>query len=276
MRRRDRWRRRLALVLGGLSLPAGAGCASQPSAPTTIVSLSFDDGQSSQYTALSLLRARGMAGTFYVNSAMVGSSGYYMTWDQLKELAAAGNEIGGHTLHHVNVGTLDQGQLETEICQDREDLLAQGFSPVATFAYPEAFVTAAAKLVVRSCGYTSARGAGGLYDPRECPSCTRGETLPPADRYQLRTTSGYTAGVSVADVQARIADAESSGGGWVTLVFHGICDDRCTRDNSMTVANFTALLDWLAARKDRGTVVRTVGEALGGGAMPEAAAAGSR
>ncbi len=65
-----------------------------------------------------------------------------------------------------------------------------------------------------------------------------------------------------------MTSAETHGGGWVPLVFHGICDDSCTGANSVRVATFTAFLDWLQQRSGAGTTVRTVGEVMGGGAPP--------
>jgi len=49
----------------------------------------------------------------------------------------------------------------------------------------------------------------------------------------------------------------------VILTFHGICDNRCTNVNSMSTSIFTAFLDWLGPRAASGTVVRTVGQAMG-------------
>jgi hypothetical protein len=60
--------------------------------------------------------------------------------------------------------------------------------------------------------------------------------------------------------------AENHGGGWVTLVFHQIGEPGSvysTRD-----ADMTALLDWLQARAERGTVVKTVREVIGGSVQP--------
>jgi len=103
-----------------------------------------------------------MVGTYYINSAMVGSSSYYMPWSQIHELANAGNEIGGHTLHHTNLTTVSASTATTEVCQDRTNLRNQGFSPVASFAYPEAEANATAEQVVQSCGYSSARVVGDI------------------------------------------------------------------------------------------------------------------
>ena len=208
-----------------------------------------------------MLSARAMAGTFYINSAMVGSSGYYMTWAQLRDLHAAGNEIGGHTLGHTNLTTVSTTTARTEICSDRTNLINQGF-PVTSFAYPEAAVNPTVEQIVRDCGYRSARGVGDLFGPW-CP-CPHAETVPPRNAYNLRTIDGLTTTTTLADLQNSVVNAENSGGGWVPLVFHGICDNACTGENSMTTATFTAFLDWLKPRTANGTAVRTVAQVMTG------------
>ena len=75
-------------------------------ATNTTVVLTFDDDRSDQLTANSLMDARGMVGTFYVNSNTVGDSGH-MTWTQLQNLQASGDEIGGHTLDFPHVRSHD-------------------------------------------------------------------------------------------------------------------------------------------------------------------------
>jgi hypothetical protein len=196
---------------------------------------------------------------------MVGSSSYYMPWSQIHELANAGNEIGGHTLHHTNLTTVSTTQATTEVCNDRTNLLNNGFSPVASFAYPEAAYSASAAQVVQSCGYSSARMVGDISCGGGCPYA---ETIPPPDPYYLRTPDGITTSTTLANLQSYVTNAETHGGGWVILTFHGICDNRCTDVNSMTPSIFTAFLDWLAPRSANGTVVRTVGQVMGGGTQP--------
>ena len=253
-------------LLGACNAAPSTRTGPSPStaAGTTVVSLTFDDGQATQYATLAMLSSRRMVGTYYINSAMVDSSNYYMSWSQISELAAAGNEIGGHTLHHANLSTVDATRAKSEICDDRTNLLNRGFRPVTSFAYPEAASTPAVEQIVRDCGYTNARAAGDVA----CGGCPYAETVPPPDRYYLRTPPGITTSTTVADLKGYVTNAETHGGGWVILAFHGICDNRCTEDNSISPEIFTPFLDWLADRVAHGVVVRTVGEEMkvaGGG-----------
>jgi len=245
------------VVIGSTgSIPSPAHAATTPA----VVSLTFDDGQASQAATSTMLQSRGMAGTYYINSAMVGSSSYYMTWTQIHGLASAGHEIGGHTLHHTNLTTVSASTATTEICDDRKNLLAQGFSPVASFAYPEAAVNSTAETIVKNCGYTNGRGVGGAA----CGGCGYAETMPPVDPYRLRTPEGITTSTTLANMQSWVVNAENNGGGWVILTFHAVCDNNCTTTNSKTVSTFTAFLEWLQQHNSAtGTVVRTAGEVMG-------------
>jgi peptidoglycan/xylan/chitin deacetylase (PgdA/CDA1 family) len=227
----------------------------------TVVSLTFDDGSASEYSTLTVLRALDMRGTFYINTAMVNSSAYYMTWPQIADLAAAGNEIAGHTMHHVNLTGVGPVKERSEVCDDRSVLVASGLD-AASFAYPEGARNASAEKVARSCGYLNARITGGLWYPGCGAGCPAAESIPPANRYAIRTAPPATTTTTLADLQASVTTAEAHGGGWVPMVFHGICDDRCTADNSLSPGVFAAFLDWLAPRRERGTVVRTVAEVL--------------
>jgi peptidoglycan/xylan/chitin deacetylase (PgdA/CDA1 family) len=255
------------IALTGVAFVVATGLAVSPAkaATNTVVSLTFDDGHASQYSTLSMLSSRGMVGTYYINSAMVGSSSYYMPWSQIHDLANAGNEITGHTLHHTNLTTVSATTARTEVCQDRTNLLNQGFSPVASFAYPEAESNATAEQIVQDCGYSSGRGVGDISCGGGCPYA---ETIPPPNPYRLRTPDGVTTGTTLANLQSYVTDAETHGGGWVILTFHGICDNQCTNVNSMSPSIFTAFLDWLGPRAANGTVVRTVGQVMGGGSQP--------
>jgi peptidoglycan/xylan/chitin deacetylase (PgdA/CDA1 family) len=229
----------------------------------TVVSLTFDDGLASHAATGPLLASRGMVGTYYINSAQVGTSGYYMTWQQIHALADAGHEIGGHTLHHVNLANVDGATAETEVCQDRQNLLDQGFSPVNSFAYPEAAVDATAKQVVRQCGYVSGRSVGKTYSAGACDSCPYAETIPPADPYELKTPKDADSHTTLSQLQSYVTDAEANGGGWIILSFHGVCSDKCTGESSYSPATFTAFLDWLQPRTANGTIVQTVGQVIG-------------
>jgi endoglucanase len=224
-----------------------------PPGPQTVVSIQFDDGVADQIDTLPILNAHGMHATYFVNTGVVGDAGH-MTWDQLHQLATAGNEIAGHTLTHVNLKPLKTAEARLEVCQDRNNLIGQGFQPTS-FAYPFGTFDAGTKQVVKDCGYNSGRGvAGGT------------ETIPPLDAYATRTPPNPKQGTTVETIESYVTAAEQSGGGWVQLVFHHLCN-QCDA-YSITPADFTALLDWLQPRAVNGTVVQTTAEVIGGPVQP--------
>ena len=95
---------------------------------------------------------------------------------------------------------------------------------------------------------------------------TFAETVPPRDSYATRTPPNVKSGTTLATVQSYVTAAEQHGGGWIQIVIHHVCD-RCDA-YSITLADFTALVDWLAARAASGTVVRTTAEVIGGPVQP--------
>ena len=260
----------LVLAVSALGSAAAAGMASrstQPRSPAkTVVSITFDDGQATQFSVFPLLRSHAMAATFYVNSGMVGSSGFYMRWQQLYQLANAGNEIGGHTSHHAVLDQVSEQTAIKEICEDRQHLIQEGFAPVTSFAYPTAAVRQSHSAVT-SCGYRSARGVGqaaGQY----------WENVPPADPFKLRTPQEARIGTTVQDLERTVTNAEQQNGTrWVILVFHAICDTSCTSQESTTSSRFEQLVAWLDAQRAAGKVtVRTVGDVIANGLQASTAA----
>jgi hypothetical protein len=254
-RRRRRLARTAALgalcVLGALPAKALAG--------PTVVSLTFDDGRATAYAARSILSAHAMHGTFYINSGPVGTDSYYMTWQQIGDIAADGNEIAGHTLDHTVLTQVSTAEATRQVCDDRANLIAHGFNPVS-FAYPEIAYNATVQQIVRDCGYASGRAGDASYPPAE--------SLPPADPYAIRTVPAIETKTTLSQMQGFVTSVENAGGGWVVFMFHSVCSS-CGTTLAITPANLTALLDWLAPRAANGTVVQTVGEVMGAGSGPD-------
>jgi peptidoglycan/xylan/chitin deacetylase (PgdA/CDA1 family) len=248
---------------GGASSPKGGGASSSTGdarRPKTVVSLTFDDGRQTQYAAREPLRAHGMHGTFYVNSGLMGSTtgDWHMTWDQLRGMAEDGNEIGGHSLSHAHLKQLHGAELRREICQDRMNLRARGFAPVASFAYPFTEHNRTVASMARRCGYSSARWGGGIRSP-DCGYCPLAETIPPKNPWVIRTPTDVGTDTTLAMMKRDVTQAEAHGG-WAVLVFHSVCN-ACD-SLSIRPDQLTAFLDWLQPRSSIGTVVKTHGEVI--------------
>lgn len=223
------------------------------SSPPRIVSLSFDDGRVSQGVVEDLLASRHLHGTFYIISRAVntGDDSESLTWAQIRSLARKGNEIGGHTRTHPHLPTLSRAAQVDEICGGRRDLQAQGFDPVS-FAYPYGEYDATSEEVVRHCGYTNGRAATGGV-----------ETVPPADRYAIRTLENVTTSDTPAGLEAQTWAAPP--GHWVNYVFHDIGGPTEFADEyRITMKDFTTFLDWVRRQRDAGhIVVPTIGHVAG-------------
>jgi peptidoglycan/xylan/chitin deacetylase (PgdA/CDA1 family) len=246
-----------AVLLAAAALPGTAAAATSP----TVVSLTFDDGSATQYTARSLLSSHAMHGTFYINSSRLGTDSYYMTWNQVDDLAADGNEIGGHTGFHPDLTLIDATEAKRQICDDRVNLLNRGYQ-VRSFAYPFGSYNSAVQSMVRACGYNSARSTNQFVPP---PS----ETMPPQDPFAIRVAGSAGSGVSLATLEGYITKVEQNGGGWAPIVIHRICNACDT--NSISQADLKSFLDWLQPRAATGTVVKTVGDVIGGATQPAVA-----
>jgi peptidoglycan/xylan/chitin deacetylase (PgdA/CDA1 family) len=251
----------VALIAGSVLLFVGRPLRASASV-TTVVTIQFDDGNADAYLALAMLNAHSMHATFYINTGFTGDS-THMSWTQLQNLFAAGNDIGGHTLTHQDIKKLKTAAARYQVCQDRDNLLAHSLQPTA-FAYPFGSFDAGSELIVKACGYNSGRGVSGVNDTR-----VFAETIPPADPYATRTPPNPKQGTTLATIEGYVTAAEQNGGGWVQLVFHHICDS-CDA-YSITAANFNALLDWLQPRSASGTVVETTNQVIGGPVNPPVA-----
>ncbi|MDQ1170323.1 hypothetical protein QE392_002127 [Microbacterium proteolyticum] len=59
----------------------------------------------------------------------------------------------------------------------------------------------------------------------------------------------------------------ATAGGWVQFTFHDVCADACS-DLAVTPRVFSQFLAWLRPRQASGTIVRTIGDVIGGTARP--------
>lgn len=236
----------------------------------TVVSLLFDDGAADQLAAANILRAHGVIGTFYIVSGAVGTPGF-LTLDQLHRLAAAGDEIGAHSVSNLDLTRVPADEARRQACLSRTTLLDWGFR-VSSFAYPGGAHNAGIESIVRDCGYASGRLASGIRSPVDCGDCANAEGMPPADAYAVRTPGQVTNAWTLADLQGVVTNAEDSGGGWVPLLFHHVCDLGCA-DDAVRPALLDQFAAWLAPRAATGTVVETVDAVAGGSTRPAVTAA---
>lgn len=145
------------------------------------VSITFDDGYAVNCDeALPLLIARGIPCTYFVSSGPVlehkgfehdlamGNRFAANTVAQLRQLAAAGIEIGAHTRTHADLGRIDDAErLFDELVASRNDLEDALGQPLRYFAFPfgmHANLSGAAFRLAREAGYAGVCSAYGGYN----------------------------------------------------------------------------------------------------------------
>ncbi len=147
------------VTIGALvdALEAGA-----PVAPGT-VALTFDDGFADFASgALPALAERGWAATLYVTTGAIGATTTWLperrpmlSWSALRDVAAAGIEIGAHTVHHPQLDVLPLDRARREIVESRATLEDGLGAPVETFAYPHGYHDQRVRSLVVDAGFRS-------------------------------------------------------------------------------------------------------------------------
>jgi len=132
--------------------------------------LSFDDGYEDFYTtAFPALQKRGMtAVSFVIGGFLDDKDKRYMTSDQIREIAAAGVEIGAHTMTHPNLTELEPATMQEELLQSRFTLEKLINDRITAMAYPSGEynddVVSMATFVGYRFGVTTHNGTAHLAD----------------------------------------------------------------------------------------------------------------
>jgi peptidoglycan/xylan/chitin deacetylase (PgdA/CDA1 family) len=120
--------------------------------PPKPVVLSFDDGYRPDFTyALPELRRHGWAGV--LNLKAEGSDLYQ---SNVRAMIAAGWEVAAHTIHHLDLTTLDAARLREEVAGSRRLLRRAYGVPVRNFCYPSGRFDETVIAAVRAAGYVGA------------------------------------------------------------------------------------------------------------------------
>jgi peptidoglycan/xylan/chitin deacetylase (PgdA/CDA1 family) len=166
------------------------------------------------------------------------SADTYMTTAQVRQMQAAGEEIGAHTLDHCDLVMLQNNSSSAatggasgppagacasqlagpttaaqEIDGSRAALLANGISPADTFAYPYGDYNAAVEGLVKNDGFIGARTVAAGYNTRT--------TDPYALQTQIIDESTTFAPNALARVEGWINTAVATKS-WLVLLFHNV------------------------------------------------------
>jgi peptidoglycan/xylan/chitin deacetylase (PgdA/CDA1 family) len=146
--------------------------------PAGLASVTFDDGMRNNCeVALPILAEYSIPATVYVTIGFIdgtspwiapGGDGAMMSEAQLRELVAAGWELGAHTMTHPDLSTMDYDACLQEIRESRIRLEEIADTPVETFAYPFGRYGPAAIAATRDAGLKAAVTTGsGTWAPYE-------------------------------------------------------------------------------------------------------------
>jgi peptidoglycan/xylan/chitin deacetylase (PgdA/CDA1 family) len=148
--------------------------------PAKPVVISFDDGYRPQYTyALPELRKHGWPGL--LNLKAEGSELYS---GNVEAMIDAGWEVAAHTIHHLDLTTLDPEQLTEEVAGSRRMLQREYGVPVKNFCYPAGRFDSTVIAAVEAAGYTGATTEIPGYASRDKPY--------ELDRYEILGSAGVS------------------------------------------------------------------------------------
>ncbi|MDI6740211.1 MAG: polysaccharide deacetylase family protein [Candidatus Edwardsbacteria bacterium] len=132
------------------------------------VCLTFDDAYESLYFhAWPVLKQHGFTATIFAVADFVGAENTWdinwlglrfrhMSWEQMREMRAAGIEFGSHGASHWDLRYLSDAELDREV-RGSKQILEQGLgAPVTTFSYPFGRDDDRVKRAVEQAGYAAA------------------------------------------------------------------------------------------------------------------------
>ena len=138
--------------------------------PLRTVVITFDDGYANNFeNGFELLLEQGMCATWFIVTRDIGKRSRWtgpklpdrtiLSRNQLRQMAAAGMEIGAHTRTHSHLPELDQPTIWDEVSGSRKDLEDILRRPVTSFAYPYGHYNQDCIAAVRKAGYRVACSA---------------------------------------------------------------------------------------------------------------------
>jgi peptidoglycan/xylan/chitin deacetylase (PgdA/CDA1 family) len=139
------------------------------------VAITFDDGYESIYeNAFPLLQAYDYPFTLFVSTGPIdrGQAGY-LTWDEIREMVAAGVSVGNHGTEHASLIDLDSAAMREDIEAAQQRIDAELGTQPKLFAYPYGEYNPEAKALLAELGYRGlAQNSGAIgrhSDPQALP-----------------------------------------------------------------------------------------------------------
>ena len=209
--------------------------------PHGVISITFDDAKQNQYQfAYPLLNEYGMVATYYAISDNVGVNPQdtidgYMTYAQLQELQASGNEIGSHSKTHSHLTSgLDNATLTSEVSGSKAALQSHGLN-VYNFAFPFGETNATVDQFVQM-NYTSGRSYVQSVNPMSYP-------------WTYYDLAGYAAetgnDATVLDHIKLAIDYAYNNNKYAVLVFHNVYPGASNTEYAISTTLFESVLQYI-------------------------------
>jgi len=139
--------------------------------PPRPILITFDDGNLNNYTtAFPIMQKYGFSGVLYIVGNRIGAE-EYLDVNQIMEMAAAGWEVGSHSISHADLTLLEPEDQRYEVVESKELLERKIGVPIRTIAYPFGksnssvidYAHFAGYIAGMSLGFTADQGIGNLY-----------------------------------------------------------------------------------------------------------------
>ena len=217
-------------VLPENSPSVGHGITPWPENKSGAVSLTFDDGETSQYTlGVPALNARGLKGSFYIITEYAGVPLDAAAWNSWRNAAVVGHEIGSHSKTHTDLTQLSPAQLQDEVVGSKVTIDAQiTTQKTRSFVYPFGYFNSSVMSIVQD-NYIAARGV----------NCTLND-----EPFEFYNVSGCTPDDLTLDIYA-LTDAAEQQRKWLVLYFHSLLGAIENGWGSYEIGMFTTYLDYL-------------------------------
>ena len=111
------------------------------------VAITFDDCYRDNLFAARTLAAFRLPACFFIPTSFVGTDTVFpwdeglkrmenLSWDEVREMASLGHEIGSHTVTHPDMGSVSEDRARSELAGSKRTLEHELQKPVRWFAYP--------------------------------------------------------------------------------------------------------------------------------------------
>jgi peptidoglycan/xylan/chitin deacetylase (PgdA/CDA1 family) len=150
--------------------------------PVKAAAITLDDGYSDSFEqAFPILHHFGLDGTLFLVTGTVQTEGH-VSWAQARQMRGEGMEFGSHSVHHWDLTSLSDVELDAELIESRAELERQLETRIQQIAYPSGRYDERVKKHASDAGYLAGWKKGGGWvtpdsDPLMLPRVrVRGDT----------------------------------------------------------------------------------------------------